>query len=596
MMAPLPPPSAPTRASSESSDFGSARRRTEPGEPDAFSPVLARAQVERRPAHRDETRSAGGPSADERSRGDGNERGALSRASASSSDEGHEPARSDRPSSPEPPARERARELAREDGGRAGAHSASSPGETTNTGEGATTEGEQPTGDSVVGHNQDQRLGENEDEGLTPDLNLAAGTDVAGTVDDGARSVATGNPAAGDAEAVAAAGSDKAVAEQQPRAELVLAGPRAVDSASTTAERTAPETVRADGRESSEPTSAAEAEPVQEPIVGAAPVAETAPSSEADPAPDTATASGATSGRQSDVSSSATAAQGAAGQQGAATSLAASPEALSEIGPEAGPDAGLDVRPGALIGAASERTPGLVSGRSAAPDTVVDSSAASSSEVVAAAIDTPSVGQVSAVADGTPDRGADRAALDAGSRTINLPADVSVERAERPAAAGAAASSAAVELSEGATEELWGQVQRALHRARVGPTGSELRLRLRPAELGELLVQVRTVGDQLAVRLVTSSLSAQQVLVNDQSRLAAELAAAGFDDGSFDISHQGQPNGDSGSNMDPRSDSEQQPSARPIAAVASVANGDRLDRSIANTNPAGRRSTVELKL
>lgn len=82
---------------------------------------------------------------------------------------------------------------------------------------------------------------------------------------------------------------------------------------------------------------------------------------------------------------------------------------------------------------------------------------------------------------------------------------------------------------------LWEDVRSAFDRVRSTGDGQELLMRLRPAELGELLVQVRTQGDHVSVRLVTSSAAAQQTLVDDRLRLAAELARAGFDEGSVDI-------------------------------------------------------------
>lgn len=87
-----------------------------------------------------------------------------------------------------------------------------------------------------------------------------------------------------------------------------------------------------------------------------------------------------------------------------------------------------------------------------------------------------------------------------------------------------------------AEANLWEDVRSAFDRIRSTVDGQEVRMRLRPAELGELLVQVRTQGDQVSVRLVASSAGAHQTLMDDRVRLAAELARAGFDEGSVDIS------------------------------------------------------------
>lgn len=93
---------------------------------------------------------------------------------------------------------------------------------------------------------------------------------------------------------------------------------------------------------------------------------------------------------------------------------------------------------------------------------------------------------------------------------------------------------AAAPLPE-AEANLWEDVRSAFDRIRSTGDGQEVRMRLRPAELGELLVQVRTQGDHVSVRLVASSAGAQQTLIDDRLRLAAELARAGFDEGSVDI-------------------------------------------------------------
>ena len=143
----------------------------------------------------------------------------------------------------------------------------------------------------------------------------------------------------------------------------------------------------------------------------------------------------------------------------------------------------------------------------------------------------------------------------------------------------AAASASTPDLATDETQdELWGQVQRALTRVRSGAEGQELRMRLRPAELGELLVQVRATGDQLAVRLVTTSGAAHQALLNDQPRLAAELRHAGFDGSSVDISQQNQQQGDPNQRSRGESGSaNRSPNASPSSVFAS-ADGQPVDR------------------
>lgn len=102
---------------------------------------------------------------------------------------------------------------------------------------------------------------------------------------------------------------------------------------------------------------------------------------------------------------------------------------------------------------------------------------------------------------------------------------------------------------ESAQGNLWEDVRLAFDRIRSSGDVQEVRIRLRPAELGELMVQVKTQGDHVAVRLIASSSAAQQTLIDDRLRLATELARAGFDEGSVDISQHesGSPaNGDQG--------------------------------------------------
>ena len=170
-----------------------------------------------------------------------------------------------------------------------------------------------------------------------------------------------------------------------------------------------------------------------------------------------------------------------------------------------------------------------------------------------------------------------------------------VEGRGEPITAAASAASAD-NPADTAADELWAQVQRALHRVRTGPDGAELRLRLHPAELGELLVQVRTQGDQLAVRLVASSTAAQQTLLADQQRLAAELAEAGFAEGSVDIGQSG--TGTFGDNRpsgrDESTSSDPSDARSPSIPGASVGP----DQALVDANRNGRRHTglVDLTL
>lgn len=104
------------------------------------------------------------------------------------------------------------------------------------------------------------------------------------------------------------------------------------------------------------------------------------------------------------------------------------------------------------------------------------------------------------------------------------------------AAAGEVSAGAPSAGPLGATEEgLWEDVRLAFGRIRSSENGQEVRIRLRPAELGELVVHVRTNGEHVSVKLTASSAAAQQMLADDRLRLAEELARAGFDEGLVDI-------------------------------------------------------------
>lgn len=144
-------------------------------------------------------------------------------------------------------------------------------------------------------------------------------------------------------------------------------------------------------------------------------------------------------------------------------------------------------------------------------------------------------------------------------------------------------------LDGDAADELWGQVQRALHRVRTGPEGTELRLRLHPAELGELLIQVRAHGEQLSVRLVTSSAVAHQTLVADQQRLTEELAEAGFADGTVDVSEWGSGTPDDG--QEPDRDETNPPTAPLSRSGTGLPGSTEAGRALTDiSGPSGRRS------
>lgn len=141
-------------------------------------------------------------------------------------------------------------------------------------------------------------------------------------------------------------------------------------------------------------------------------------------------------------------------------------------------------------------------------------------------------------------------------------------RAREAAATDVAKAAAAPTQGQldGPEGSLWEDVRSAFDRIRSNGETNEVRIRLRPAELGELVVQVRTQGEHVAVRLLASSAAAQQALLDDRLRLASELALAGFEEGSVDIDRQS--SGETGSQDDRQpNDGEQRPSARSIDMI-----------------------------
>jgi flagellar hook-length control protein FliK len=202
-------------------------------------------------------------------------------------------------------------------------------------------------------------------------------------------------------------------------------------------------------------------------------------------------------------------------------------------------------------------------------------------EAVAFAPAPSETGSVGSTQPGNPS--ANGATIDAVSAAVR--ADQLTPRVEASGTPTTSQTNAA--LGDNEADELWAQVQRALHRVRTGLEGAELRLRLHPAELGELLVQVRTQGDQLSVRLVTSSTAAQQTLLADQQRLAAELAEAGFADGMVDIGQWGA--GNSGGDRPP--DHDERTSSDPSTTRSTTTPGTAAEAELARIDPnrPGRR-------
>lgn len=177
---------------------------------------------------------------------------------------------------------------------------------------------------------------------------------------------------------------------------------------------------------------------------------------------------------------------------------------------------------------------------------------------------------------GLPDRPVQQTAINTVNRSDSPESVVVLAREAAPATdtAKPAPTSAAQTTGPMQTAEanLWEDVRSAFDRIRSTGDGQEVRIRLRPAELGELLVQIRTQGDHVAVRLVASSAAAQQTLVDDRQRLAAELARAGFEEGSVDISQQNA--GESGSHRGETGDDSN--ADRPGGSVRTINGADGL--------------------
>lgn len=247
------------------------------------------------------------------------------------------------------------------------------------------------------------------------------------------------------------------------------------------------------------------------------------------------------------------------------TTLQAKPSTTSEQSPtENESDKAIATAPASTTGAAAMADDGpnppttAVAGATPAGPTA---QSAPTTDVVAEAVpDSAPAEQLTQSAPAT-DIAADTAdVLPGASRLVGDPiangaavADGAVATTRQVDAAPAAEAVAPPPTSDGPDEALWGQVQRALNRVRAEAHGQELTVRLNPAELGELILKVRTQGDEVTVRLVATSATSHQALLGDRQRLATELHNAGFNDGFVDISHQDLNSGDSSHESDPSS-------------------------------------------
>lgn len=92
----------------------------------------------------------------------------------------------------------------------------------------------------------------------------------------------------------------------------------------------------------------------------------------------------------------------------------------------------------------------------------------------------------------------------------------------------------------------WDPIRQIMSRVRATGDGHDLRLRLHPADLGEVAVQVRTQGGELTVSVVTSTAAARDALQADRNLLLDELADAGFEGDRVDVSLRGGDEGGDG--------------------------------------------------
>jgi flagellar hook-length control protein FliK len=79
-----------------------------------------------------------------------------------------------------------------------------------------------------------------------------------------------------------------------------------------------------------------------------------------------------------------------------------------------------------------------------------------------------------------------------------------------------------------------GQVGASLARA-VSQGDTELKLQLKPPELGRIIMTIDNVGTSLKVSVVTESHAAKEILAAHANELKATLASSGISIGSFDV-------------------------------------------------------------
>jgi len=87
---------------------------------------------------------------------------------------------------------------------------------------------------------------------------------------------------------------------------------------------------------------------------------------------------------------------------------------------------------------------------------------------------------------------------------------------------------------------------------------SEIKLQLRPAELGRISMTIESAGDTLKVRIMTENLAAKDILADHANDLKASLASSGINLDSFDVEMSSdfkQSMADSGQNSNSSSDS-----------------------------------------
>lgn len=102
--------------------------------------------------------------------------------------------------------------------------------------------------------------------------------------------------------------------------------------------------------------------------------------------------------------------------------------------------------------------------------------------------------------------------------------------------AGFEASALAPNQQADGSDPLWQQVRRALGSVRNLPSGEQqLTIRLRPAELGSVVVRINTGENGTSVSLVTESSAASNQLNQQRQQLLTDLEDSGLSDVSVDI-------------------------------------------------------------